>query len=135
LNLRPPGYEPGELPDCSTPRRGAKDSIPSVPWWTSVALTAFAVAVVASAIFALSAFARLKRLRASGDTLVSAAEGLRLESEALQRRAAHAAKRAQDVEEARGRLDRSLERLSLLTWALADARRGAARLRSAYLRK
>jgi hypothetical protein len=22
LNLRPPGYEPGELPDCSTPRRG-----------------------------------------------------------------------------------------------------------------
>jgi hypothetical protein len=21
LNLRPPGYEPGELPDCSTPRR------------------------------------------------------------------------------------------------------------------
>jgi hypothetical protein len=20
LNLRPPGYEPGELPDCSTPR-------------------------------------------------------------------------------------------------------------------
>ena len=23
MNLRPPGYEPGELPDCSTPRRGA----------------------------------------------------------------------------------------------------------------
>src|SRR6478609_6407256 len=23
LNLRPPGYEPGELPDCSTPRRGS----------------------------------------------------------------------------------------------------------------
>ena len=22
MNLRPPGYEPGELPDCSTPRRG-----------------------------------------------------------------------------------------------------------------
>ena len=21
MNLRPPGYEPGELPDCSTPRR------------------------------------------------------------------------------------------------------------------
>lgn len=21
LNLRPPGYEPDELPDCSTPRR------------------------------------------------------------------------------------------------------------------
>ena len=23
MNLRPPGYEPGELPDCSTPRRWA----------------------------------------------------------------------------------------------------------------
>ena len=22
LNLRPPGYEPDELPDCSTPRSG-----------------------------------------------------------------------------------------------------------------
>jgi exopolyphosphatase/guanosine-5'-triphosphate,3'-diphosphate pyrophosphatase len=26
LNLRPPGYEPGELPDCSTPRRSVKYS-------------------------------------------------------------------------------------------------------------
>ena len=24
LNLRPPGYEPDELPDCSTPRYGAE---------------------------------------------------------------------------------------------------------------
>jgi hypothetical protein len=26
LNLRPSGYEPDELPDCSTPRRGLHDS-------------------------------------------------------------------------------------------------------------
>ena len=26
INLRPPGYEPGELPDCSTPRRERHDS-------------------------------------------------------------------------------------------------------------
>ena len=26
MNLRPPGYEPGELPDCSTPRRDAEYS-------------------------------------------------------------------------------------------------------------
>ena len=24
LNLRPPGYEPGELPNCSTPRRTSR---------------------------------------------------------------------------------------------------------------
>src|SRR5579885_3209288 len=29
LNPRPPGYEPGELPDCSTPRRGGDCSTPS----------------------------------------------------------------------------------------------------------
>ena len=26
MNLRPSGYEPDELPDCSTPRRGGKDT-------------------------------------------------------------------------------------------------------------
>ena len=26
MNLRPPGYEPGELPGCSTPRRGPNSS-------------------------------------------------------------------------------------------------------------
>ena len=43
LNLRPSGYEPDELPNCSTPRRGSKDSAPSLrgqtgsrPPWTAV---------------------------------------------------------------------------------------------------
>jgi exopolyphosphatase/guanosine-5'-triphosphate,3'-diphosphate pyrophosphatase len=29
LNLRPPGYEPGELPDCSTPRRSVSIALPA----------------------------------------------------------------------------------------------------------
>ena len=35
MNLRPPGYEPGELPDCSTPRRGPDCSslVTLVPMW------------------------------------------------------------------------------------------------------
>ena len=28
MNPRPPGYEPGELPDCSTPRRMLQPSVP-----------------------------------------------------------------------------------------------------------
>ena len=28
MNLRPPGYEPGELPDCSTPRRATSIAVP-----------------------------------------------------------------------------------------------------------
>ena len=35
MNLRPPGYEPGELPDCSTPRRGPDCStlVTFIPMW------------------------------------------------------------------------------------------------------
>ena len=31
LNPRPSGYEPDELPDCSTPRRGARLPLPAAP--------------------------------------------------------------------------------------------------------
>ncbi len=50
LNPRPPGYEPGELPDCSTPRRGRNSSAgrairalsgaSAVPFWRSPIATA-----------------------------------------------------------------------------------------------
>ena len=30
MNQRPSGYEPDELPDCSTPRWGSQDSDPTV---------------------------------------------------------------------------------------------------------
>jgi hypothetical protein len=37
LNLRPSGYEPDELPDCSTPRRGTHGSSPATGWATPMA--------------------------------------------------------------------------------------------------
>jgi hypothetical protein len=47
LNLRPPGYEPGELPDCSTPRREGEYSI--APVWLLLASTVlFLVCIAAS---------------------------------------------------------------------------------------
>ena len=33
LNLRPPGYEPDELPDCSTPRHYGLYSCKGNGWW------------------------------------------------------------------------------------------------------
>ena len=42
MNLRPPGYEPGELPDCSTPRRGMHCI--TVELWIPLAFLILAVA-------------------------------------------------------------------------------------------
>ena len=58
MNLRPPGYEPGELPDCSTPRRRPKysaacavSSIRRVTTGIWVGLAVFLVAIVAGMIW------------------------------------------------------------------------------------
>src|SRR5882724_1630983 len=71
LNLRPPGYEPGELPDCSTPRRGADCStavtILPVNWPIYAALAVGFLAVAGGLVFltvrALDAWRAFKRLR------------------------------------------------------------------------
>jgi hypothetical protein len=135
LNLRPPGYEPGELPDCSTPRRGSKDSIIAVPWWTWIALGAFALALVAVAIFAVATYGRVKRMTAAGERLAARLEELSAQGEKLERRAEHAGKRAEEVEREIARVQGSLDRLGVLVCALSDARQGVTRLREAYLRK
>ncbi len=71
MNPRPPGYEPGELPDCSTPRRGPDCStvvtIIPVNWliYLALILSVFAVAgaLAFAAVRALQAWRALKRLR------------------------------------------------------------------------
>jgi hypothetical protein len=106
-----------------------------VPWWTWIALGAFALAVVAAAIFAVATFGRLKRLSAVGERIAARLEELSARGEELERRAEHASERAEEVERELARLQGSLERLGVLAWALGDARRGVTRLREAYLRK
>jgi cell division protein FtsB len=106
-----------------------------MPWWTWIALGFFGLALVATAVFALYAFGRLKRLRARGEALAAELDEVARSAEELERRAARVSEGSEQVEQARERLGRSLERLSVLTWALGDARRGLGRLRGAYLRK
>ena len=36
MNLRPPGYEPGELPGCSTPRRGRQYTSVDAFFWAAL---------------------------------------------------------------------------------------------------
>ena len=144
MNLRPPGYEPGELPDCSTPRRGLKDSIPPMPWWTWIALGLFALTVVAAAIFAaafvvglgvaVAGIRRMRELQSRAEAMTAVFEELMAKAEALEQRAL-------TVEENRARLDAHLvrlahsrEKLGVLTWALRDATRDLTSFRNA-LRK
>ena len=49
MNLRPPGYEPGELPDCSTPRRERQYTTVDAIFWA--ALGFFVVAAVAGSAY------------------------------------------------------------------------------------
>jgi chromosome segregation ATPase len=106
-----------------------------VPWWTWIALGLFALTVLAAAIFAVFALGRIKRLTATGEAIAGQLEELSRRGEELDRRLEHANRRAQDVQRHLERVEGSLERLGVLSWALGDARTGIARLREAYLRK
>ena len=136
MNLRPPGYEPGELPDCSTPRRDGKDSIGLMPWWTWAALGLFVVVVAIGAVVALVALLTFRRLAATGEELTRSLEELAAKTEELDRRVAHAERRAELVERKIAKLNASLDRLSVLTWAIGDVAKTVAQVRSAVtLRK
>ncbi|MGH3029764.1 MAG: hypothetical protein ACRDNE_03185 [Gaiellaceae bacterium] len=106
-----------------------------MPWWTWIALGFFALTVVAAAILAVFAFGRIKRLAATGEAIATRLEDLSRRGEELDRRLEHASERAEVVQLHLERVEGSLERLGVLSWALGDARTGIARLREAYLRK
>jgi hypothetical protein len=131
LNLRPPGYEPGELPDCSTPRRGDKDSIAAVPWWTWIALGFFAVVVLAGAAVTFVSLRRMRSLQAAGVEVALALEQLTRKTQGLEERLEHASESAELVERRMAHLQESLERLSVLTWALGDVAKAVSQVRSA----
>jgi hypothetical protein len=133
LNLRPPGYEPGELPDCSTPRRDGKDSIVFVPWWTWIALGFFVAVVAAGALVVVTTLLRVRRARGTGDDVATALDDLTRKTEELEARLEHAADRAEFVEVKIERLQASLERLSVLTWALGDVGKTISQVRSAVI--
>jgi hypothetical protein len=106
-----------------------------MPWWTWLALGFFALAVVATAIFAAFAIRRIMPLAAASERIQSRLDELAVEAEALNVRVAHTQERVAEAERARAQLEGSLERLSVLTRSLQDARRGMRRLHTNYLRK
>ncbi len=115
MNLRPPGYEPGELPDCSTPRRYPKNTIDSVPVLLWIALGLFAVLLVGTGSFAAVRAARAWRdARAVGDTLSAAVTVVASRSAEVEARVAHLRERAEPVQRATSALHRDVDTLNVI---------------------
>jgi hypothetical protein len=104
-----------------------------MPWWTWAALVFFGVAVLAAAVLVVLALLGMRRLAKTGAQVEAGLEDLARKSEELEARLAHADERAQLVERKLAHLDGSLERLSVLTWALGDVSRAVSDLRSTVM--
>jgi hypothetical protein len=107
-----------------------------MPWWTWAALAFFAVIVAGGTVVAVVSVLRMRRLAATGDRVALALGDLTEKTEALERRLEHANERAELVERKVAQLNASMERLSVLTWAMGDVARTISQVRSAVtLRK
>ena len=104
-----------------------------MPWWTWVSLAFFAAIVLAASVVALLALRSLSRLQTAGERLQAAFEDLSAKSEELERRAARASSRVECVEPHFEHLRASLDRFSVLTWAIGDMANTVSRLRNALL--
>ena len=126
MNLRPPGYEPGELPDCSTPRRGPDCStlvtlVSMWDWaiWAALILVALAGVAALALLFvrvreAWRSFNEMRR------TMIRGLDELAASAEAVAEKAA-AAEDTAELEETLGRLRVTLARLAVLRAALDEA--------------
>jgi uncharacterized membrane protein YcjF (UPF0283 family) len=107
-----------------------------MPWWTWTALVFFVVVVLAGIVVVGVGFFRMRTLEATGRQLEAELENLTRKNAELETRLAQADERAELVQRKLAHLDQSLERLSVLTWALGDASNAISAVRSAvFLRK
>jgi hypothetical protein len=104
-----------------------------VPWWTWVALGFFAAVVLAASIVALLALRSMSALGDVCERLQAAFEDLDAKSQELERRAARASERVESAEPHFEHLRVTLDRFSVLTWAIGDMAKTVGRLRSGLL--
>ncbi len=127
MNLRPPGYEPGELPDCSTPRRGSNCStlVTLVSMWDWAIWGALGVVVLAGTaalvLFAVRARQAWRDARDTPRDILSRLDDFSRKAEAVAERVAAASDTTAELEESVERLRVSLARLAVLRAALDEA--------------
>ena len=133
MNLRPPGYEPGELPDCSTPRRWAglyhryHAAMPLLNWLSLLFLVVSAVGSTAfAAVRGLRAWRLARRLSnatsSALDDVLRKGEAAEVKATALSGKSAH-------LESSIAHLQQSLAELAVLRAAYANARRSTLSLK------
>jgi hypothetical protein len=94
-----------------------------MPWWTWTALVLFTVVVPVGAAVTGAALIQMRRLTKTGEEVARSLEELNAKAEAMQIRLEQAEGRAQVVDRKLTQLGDAFERLSVLLWALGDARR------------
>jgi hypothetical protein len=104
-----------------------------MPWWTWVSLAFFAAVVLAASIVALLALRSMSRLQTVGEQLQDAFEALAEKSEELERRTARASSKVESAEPHFEQLRTTLDRFSVLTWAIGDMAKTVGRIRSTLL--
>jgi methyl-accepting chemotaxis protein len=131
LNLRPPGYEPGELPDCSTPRRSEKysagyASVVSDLLWAAVAfcLLVFAFGGIMLIVAAVLGIRLFKNVRG---TLVESVNNLAKQADEAEKQLEQLTARADEAQHAFDELAESMRRVQVLLGATRDARQAVSR--------
>ena len=140
MNLRPPGYEPGELPDCSTPRRGLKySSTASIAAMLLIVWISLGVVLVSLMGGALYVFLQVRSLWRAFKRFRSAADGLMRElTGSLERLSTNAEALGSETPRLGAALERlrhSLARAAVLRAAVDDVRDSFGRLTAVYPRK
>ncbi len=131
MNLRPPGYEPGELPDCSTPRRWRHDS--SVVSLVTLALLVGFVAIAGS--LALVGTRSYELWRTSREFMRTLGEANDAVTASLERLSAFEPRGLDRLATAPARLEASRARRGILTNALGRVRGQWAGLVGIYPKK
>ena len=111
----------------------AKDSIRHMPWWTWVALGIFVASLIAASVIGVLMILTLRSLQTTSERLAAAMEDLAARGEALERRTAEASDNVESAEPHFEHLRVTLDRFSVLTWALGDVAKTIGELRSAVL--
>ena len=119
MNLRPPGYEPGELPDCSTPRRGRQYTTVDVIFWAALGFLLVAI-VVGTSFVALRAWRAWQAFLSLALVGAAGAELLAERSELAAAGADRLTRRLDELQAAVARLERSTARGRVLVDATSE---------------
>ena len=126
MNPRPPGYEPGELPDCSTPRRGHYRSTGMVFW---ISLAVLLVGVVAGIAYAVvRGLVMWRQIKRTGATINTETARIADASAQIQEHLDRASASGALLGDASARLAASRAKLDVQLQALREARRTVRRV-------